>query len=506
MSVLEKGDRNDTDVLADALYAAADVTTNFGESGTWGKVLNAYYVPFLNPAIQGTAKIARTITDPKTAKQWGALAVKCLIMGLGAGFLNDIIVGIFGDDEEKEEYKNLQDRAKDNYFLIPTDDGKFIKIPKGRIAAALGIVTDRVRDAMTSEKLDAKEALSRIAENIMPENPLTNNILSPIINADLFNEESPGRTWYGGNIESESLQSLPAGERYDSSTDYLSKHVGKILGISPKKLNYILQQYTGGVGRTVLPMITPKEQKGKTVAGKIGYGVLGIFTSNFMVDSKLTNKVSGDFYDMVTEAEQKKNSSKGKLADKVMYKHLNRERNQMSGYNKKIREAESDKNLSGKERDVAIRAATAERTAYQKSIIDGADEYRKNVERYLKEYPGKDEEKQIDYAYRKANFATYGAEYAIRASGGKSVYDKALEKVKRGKTTWKEYYEEYFGKDERRYERLRDKYDITYAEYEQIAEVMAKNSTEEEEIEALHKLGFKRSTARGIRRNFNKVK
>ena len=40
MSILEKGDMNDPDTVADALLAAAEVTTNFGESGTWGKVLN----------------------------------------------------------------------------------------------------------------------------------------------------------------------------------------------------------------------------------------------------------------------------------------------------------------------------------------------------------------------------------------------------------------------------------------------------------------------------------
>lgn len=57
MSVIEKGDINSQDTIADALLAAADVTTNFGESGTWGKVLNAYYIPFLNPAIQGTTKV-----------------------------------------------------------------------------------------------------------------------------------------------------------------------------------------------------------------------------------------------------------------------------------------------------------------------------------------------------------------------------------------------------------------------------------------------------------------
>ena len=506
ISVLEKGDRNDPDVLADALYAAADVTTNFGESGTWGKLLNAYYVPFLNPAIQGTAKIGRLITEPKTAKQWYGLAAKAIIMGVGAGFINDIIIGIFGDDEEKEEYEKLQDRVKDNYFLIPTDDGKFAKIPKGRIAASLGVIADRVRDVAKGEKVSAGEAVVRILENIAPENPITNNILSPFIDADLFNNESKGKTWYGGDIENDSLQGLPAGERFDSSTDLFSKYAGKALGLSPKKINYILKQYTGGIGRTVLPMITPSEQKGDSLLGVVGYGALSIITSNFMVDSKLSNKVSGEFYDAVSEAEQKKNSSKGTLADKVVYKHLNRERNQMSGYNKKIREAETDSSLTSKERDVAVRTATASRSEYQKEVLDNLNKYRANVEKYLKEYPGKDEEKAIDYAYRKANYATYGAEYAIRASGGKSVYDKALEKVNRGKTTWKEYYEEYFGKDERRYEKLREKYDISYAEYEAIAEAMSKNSTEEEEIEALHKLGYKRSTARGIRRNFNKVK
>ena len=196
------------------------------------------------------------------------------------------------------------------------------------------------------------------------------------------------------------------------------------------------------------------------------------------IDKKITTYTSGKFDRALSDARKAKEAENATAADKVIYRHLNREKNMT--------------------RDV--------RAGDEETVIANLDKYRKNVERYLKEYPGEDEEKQIDYAYRKANFATYGAEYAIRASGGKSVYDKALEKVKRGKTTWKEYYEEYFGRDERRYERLRDKYDITYAEYEKIAEVMAKNSTEEEEIEALHKLGYKRSTARGIRRNFNKVK
>ncbi len=196
------------------------------------------------------------------------------------------------------------------------------------------------------------------------------------------------------------------------------------------------------------------------------------------VDEKISTYTNGKFNRALSSARKAKESENATETDKVIYRHLNREKNMT--------------------RDM--------RAGDEDAVIANLEKYRADVEKYLKEYPGKDEEKAIDYAYRKANYATYGAEYAIRASGGKSVYDKALEKVNRGKTTWQEYYDEYFGKDERRYEKLREKYDISYAEYEAIAQAMSKNSTEEEEIEALHKLGYKRSTARGIRRNFNKVK
>ena len=498
MTVYEKGDPNSPDTLSDALLAAAEVTTNFGESGTWGKVLNAYYIPFLNPSIQGTARLARTFTGDKTATQWAKLAAKCAVMGLGAGFLNDLLANVIGDDEEKEEYENLTDRTKDNYYLIPTDDGKFIKLPKGRVAAALGIVTDRLRDAVNGEKIKAGETLGRIGENLLPENPLNNNIFKAWFDADLMNKESKGRTWYGTDIESESLQSLPVGERFDSSTDYVSKYVGKALGVSPKKLNYILEQYTGGVGRMILPAFTPKEQKGDNISEKVGYGLWGIITSNFSVDSKLSNKVSGEFYDAVSDAEQQKNSSKGTLADRVVYKHLNRERNMMSSYNSKIRDAETDKSLTSKERQAAVRVASAERTAYQKTVLENIDDYRESVEKYLGKYPGSDEEKKIEYAYREANRELYGEEYAIRVNGGSDVYKKAEEKVKRGKTTWKKYYNEYFGKTDRRYDAISDRFGISYKAFEKIENAISKNSTKTDEVAAIKKLGYKDGVARRI--------
>jgi len=505
MSVIEKGDINDIDTLNDALLAAAEVTTNFGESGSIGKILNRYYIPFLNPAIQGTAQTVRTFTRSRTGKEWLGFVTRCAVMGLGAGFANDLLMAMFGDDEDKEDYENITDRTKDNYYLCPVGDGEFIKLPKGRVTAALGIVNDRIRDIVKGENVDTKEALSMIAENVLPENPLNNNIFKAGFDADLLNDDSPGRTWYGTDIEGDRLQGLPASERYDNNTDAFSKWLGDKLGVSPKKLNYILSQYTGGIGRMVLPALTPSKQKGESAGEMALEGFKGIWTSSFTVDSKVSNKVSGEFYDAVTKAEQAKNSKNATLADKIIWKHLNRERNMMGEYNTKIRDAEVDNTLTSKERNAAVRAASAERTAYQKTILENVDEYRENVEKYLKEYPGKDENKRIDFAYREANRAMYGAEYAIRVNGGSDVYKKAEEKVKRGKTTWDKYYDEYFGKTERRYEAIADRYDITYEDFEGIMAAMASSQKKAEEIAAIQKLGYKYSVSVNIRKIFNET-
>ena len=167
-------------------------------------------------------------------------------------------------------------------------------------------------------------------------------------------------------------------------------------------------------------------------------------------------------------------------------------------YSSKIRAAEVDDNLTSKERQAAVRAASAERTAYQKEILGNLDKYRTNVEKYLKKYPGRDEEKKLEYAYREANRAMYGEEYAIRVNGGSDVHKKAEEKVKRGKTTWKKYYEEYFGKTDRRFEAISDRFNISYAEFEKIESAISKNSSKSDEIAAIQKLGYKYSIASRI--------
>jgi hypothetical protein len=197
------------------------------------------------------------------------------------------------------------------------------------------------------------------------------------------------------------------------------------------------------------------------------------------LDKKISKYTSGEFDRTLSAAKKAKESEDATDADKVIYTHLNRE-----------------KNMS---RDV--------RAGDEDTVIANLDKYRKKVDKHLGEYPGKNPERKREYAYYKANYDMYGAKYAIRASGGADTYKKALEKVNRGKTTWDEYYDSYFGKDERRYEVISKKYGITYEQFEKVAEAMSKGKGKEEEIKEIQDvLGCGYTKAMYIRSNYEKTK
>jgi hypothetical protein len=65
LATTKKGNRTQEELM-EAMYRAADITTNFGRSGDWTKMLNSSFVPFLNPSIQGVDKLVRTFkANPK---------------------------------------------------------------------------------------------------------------------------------------------------------------------------------------------------------------------------------------------------------------------------------------------------------------------------------------------------------------------------------------------------------------------------------------------------------
>ena len=401
--------------LADALYAAADVTVNFGRAGTLGKVLNANYVPFLNPGIQGFDKMIRRVTETKGGKEWAKLIVRAAALGVAPALLNSLL---YHDDEE---WDDLRDSDKDTNYLFKLGNGTWLKIPKGRELSLLGITADRIGDAVHGKDVDLIATINTMGNQVAPANPLTSNIASALFEAQLFDPSSPGRTWYGGDIENQRLQSYAPGQRYDSSTDIFSKAVGGALGISPKKLNYVLDQYSGVVGDFLLPLLTPQAER-------------GMFSKAFTVDVVTSNRLSGDFYDKADALTYAKNG--GDEAAAVVSRFWSKQQSACSDLYKQIREVESS-DLSDREKRQKTRELKALVNGIQKNAMAVEETYRAAVEKNLQK--GMD----ADDAYRAANKDCFGAEYALQVYN-KDVYEKAKSAKSNG-VSYDDYYAYYFG-------------------------------------------------------------
>lgn len=414
MGVVEKGGTS-TENLADALYAAADVTVNFGRSGTLGKVLNANYVPFLNPGIQGFDKLIRRVTETKGGREWAKLAVRAVALGVAPTLLNSLL---YHDDDE---WDDLRDSDKDTNYLFKLGNGTWLKIPKGRELSLLGITADRIGDVIRGNDVDLIATINTMGNQVAPANPLTSNIASALFEAQLFDPSSPGRTWYGGDIENQRLQSYAPGQRYDSSTDIFSKAVGGALGISPKKLNYVLDQYSGVVGDFLLPLLTPQAER-------------GMFSKAFTVDAVTSNRLSGDFYDESDALTYAKNGGDETAA--VVSRFWSKQQSACSDLYKQIREVEAS-NLSDREKRQKTRELKALVNGIQKNAMAVEDTYRAAVEKNLQK--GMD----TDDAYRTANKDCFGAEYALQVYS-KDVYEKAKNAKSNG-VSYDDYYTYYFG-------------------------------------------------------------
>lgn len=285
-----------------AILEAADVTTNFARGGKLTKTLNRTVMPFLNPSVQGWSKLVRTATGRKNAKQWMMLIVRALLLGIGVTALNDLL------NDDNENYKALSTQTKENYYVIDINgDGTFIKIPKGRVVAMLGSMYLHGKDVANGDEkpLDAFSAwLSTAKEQVSPVENFTRTIFSP------FDDVRTNTSWYGTNIESQSMQNLKPSERYDANTSKIAIGIGKILNYSPKKIHYLIDQYTGIIGDVILPATTAK-----------GYSPFSITKSAFTVDSVTANRYANDFYDKIQDLTYKKYD--GDVTSALVLRYLN---------------------------------------------------------------------------------------------------------------------------------------------------------------------------------------
>ena len=412
----------DTGDVQQALYNAADITTNFGRGGFAARKLNASLVPFFNPGMQGLSKNIRNVIDRRGWKEIGQLISRLLINGVAPG----IIMGLLYDGlKEDDDYKELSNYIKDSNILIKIGDNKFIKVPMGREPSVITAFTNRMWRWLKGEPASSAFAgyPSFAIEQIAPNNPLTNNIFAGIT------AMSTNKTWYGGDIVSSYMEEKPDYLQYDESTDAFSIWLGEITrhgkngieGLSPKKVNYLIDQYSGFIGDWVLPTFSKKADVPAVVKA-------------FVVDSTRQNRLGSDFYDALDEAKQVKETEFATAADDATFSYLYKQSKAASDITKQLKEIYNSGEKTRKEkREEARDLLELRNEIYRKALLTvGA------YEETAKSIGSADS----DVVKREANRKAFGAEYALKTYN-KDVGEKAAEYVAQG-VTYDQYYAAYF--------------------------------------------------------------
>lgn len=307
-----------------ALTKSNDVTLNFLKKGTIMNTAWSQGIPFLNAGLQGIDKLKRSLSDKETKNQ-------VLIKSIISLTLPTILLWLrFKDDED---YKNLSKGIKDNYWIVhKNEDGSFVRIPKPKDLSIL-FSADFERGLESYFNKQGKEAFDgfmyTVSNSLLPS---LDSISRPIIDV------GKNQKWSGGPIVSQNLMDLLKKDQYDDTTSRIAVYFSRAVAVafpdsklaSPKNMDYLLDQYFGGIADILLPTTTPN-----------GYTTAEFIRRKFNADPVFSNDSIDKFYELREKTINANNSwkEKGTITkdvDFVAQKELNAYYNAISAYWKGI--------------------------------------------------------------------------------------------------------------------------------------------------------------------------
>lgn len=293
----------------EAFMTSQDVTTNFGTHGANRLVrLANQVVPFMNATIQGLNKDYNILKDlfsddVNVRRQAAPKAAKTAMNTALTAMLQYAMLQAFGGKEDDEDYALLSQEMRLGNLIIPVSkdamnllgesigfDKPYIRIPiaqgpmaRGLYAAALDMVSN-MADYSPME-VELWEAAKSILSDSMPDGTVFQAI----------SDAKNNRTWYGGEIESEYMRSHSETNRYDSDTPAMVVELGRRLNVSPAKLDYLLNQYSGFAGKIIMPLISADRFDGEyslpNSAKNLAYSIL----KNYTIDPVSSNDLSTSY-------------------------------------------------------------------------------------------------------------------------------------------------------------------------------------------------------------------
>ena len=224
-----------------ALNAKQDATLNFSRAGAYGRMLNQF-IPFFNPSLQDFSLVARTFRDHPARTTMRGVA-NLTIPTLTLWYMN----------KDEDWYKALPKWQKVAFwnFKLPFKDDIIWRIPKPFLfGGVFANLPEATADAFYRDSPEeAKDHFSAILESNLP--PFMPAFMGPSL------EVGMGETGYSFFQDRfivspfEVMYKAPE-ERYSRYTTEFSKAAGKLLNVSPKKVDHWIAGQTGGMGIDII--------------------------------------------------------------------------------------------------------------------------------------------------------------------------------------------------------------------------------------------------------------
>jgi len=321
-------------IVVRARAAAADVTTNFGRDGAWGKYYSQETV-FLGASIQGFDKMFRTIgseykrlKEAKELGEFGEALFKSRVMWATVVSMG-LEIAYYMSRADDDDFITQPWWQRFNYWTLTNGHGKpVVWIPKGYGWSVVGNSAHAVWHSFYTKDPEAmKELFLHTLKKDVPFWPA--NVWERFVPGTLAWETASNRSlFFGQPIERQDVSRRPVHLRYNEDTDWLMRNLGNVTGrtvnISPAKLQHIINSISGGMykrfSRTAHNIKTA-EWSGKGAAEFIRDEFFLYKTFHVKKDY---SRDTGDFYERRTEVRERAEAEKLKTGEVTLETQIER--------------------------------------------------------------------------------------------------------------------------------------------------------------------------------------
>ena len=319
-----------------AAIKAKDLTVNFNRKGNSSSLIGSIYM-FFNASVQGTERLIRSFTNPKTRKS--AFGMMGALTALGMA--QSIMYGMMDDEDEDgiAFYDKVPEYVKRTHIIIPNvfsqKDGEYLKIPLPYGINVFYSMGESIGRVITGRNMPGKAAIGLLTSASDSFSPIggfdfegddlnvfqkitqfaTPSALQPV--TDLaFNRNFAGFPIYKEPFTPNAYK-FPNSQSYFPSvnpairslTDVLNSATGGdevtpgVIDVNPEWIEYGMEQYFGGpvqFGKNVSGTIAALVQ-GENVLKDPNYRKLP-FVRNYLQKSGTQYQTQQQYYDNTTAA------------------------------------------------------------------------------------------------------------------------------------------------------------------------------------------------------------